>query len=105
MLVNNPNGSFLSSDHYTLDVLGSLSHFLQFRMQYVSRFNCCLCVEFRRVANLEKNVFHNIAAIWPLELEWFAFEQDVVEAPCLRCQHRRKPDLSFFHEKSEVYGT
>lgn len=75
MLIDDTDSCFLSPDYYTLDVVGCLAHFFQLCVDNVRRFNSGLCMEFRWVRDLEENIFHDIRAIWPLELEGFTLLQ------------------------------
>lgn len=72
LLVNNPDGSFLSSDSYALDVFCSLSEGFQFCMDDVSRFNGGLSMEFGGIGDFEEDVFHDVGRVRNLELKGLA---------------------------------
>ena len=54
---------------------------------------------------LEKHIFHHVRRVWALELEFSAFEQDIVETPCLGCQHGVVAAFATLHKQGEVHGT
>ena len=83
LLVDNPHSGFLRPDLDTLDVIGGLSKSLEFIVEGVGDFDGRLGVELGREGNLEENVLHDVGSVGTLELERFALEEDVVEAPSL----------------------
>jgi hypothetical protein len=124
LLVNNTNGRLLGSDPDTLDVIGSLTYLLQLSMNNVRRLHGGLRMELGGVGNLEKNILHDVRAIWNLELERLALnddtvqsqvvevdgyasylEEDIVEAPSLRSQNGRQALLALLDQESKVNST
>lgn len=58
-----------------------------------------------RVGHLEENVLHDVAAVGALELELLALEENVVEAPDRRRQHRRDALLALEDLEGQVHST
>lgn len=99
MLVDDTDSGFLGADTDAFDVFRGFAHFLQLFVDNVGSLNSSLGVELGRERDLEKNVFHDIGSIGPLEFERFTLgtmnsditvrdmsaylEQDVIETPCL----------------------
>lgn len=105
LLVDNPHSSFLRPDLDTLDVTGGLSESLEFIVEGVGDFYGRLGVELGREGDLEENILHNVRSVGTLELEWFALEENIVEAPSLGRQDRGHACLSLFDEERDVHGT
>jgi hypothetical protein len=72
LLIDNTDGSFLSTDPDALDVIRGLSESFELIVDGMSSFDSGLSVEFSRVGNLEENVLHDIGAVWSLEFKCFA---------------------------------
>ncbi len=95
-LVDDAYARFLSLDDYAVDLieLGS-----DLRMQGHGRFDRSLCVELGWERYLEKYVLHHIAAEGLRQRQRLAFEEHVLEAPCLGRQRRGIPHLTLEREE------
>jgi hypothetical protein len=56
------------------------------------------------IGNLEENVLHNVAAVWALELELVALEQDIVETPDGGREDSLKTALTPLNFENKVNG-
>ncbi len=74
-------------------------------MNDVSGLDGGLRVELGWVGDLEEHVLHHVRAERALELERFALEEHVVEAPRLCGEHRREARLALLDEVGKVDGT
>ena len=82
-LADDAHGRFLRGQHDAFDLVEPILHQ---RMQLDGGLRGGLGVELGREGDLEQHVFHDVAAVGPGELEAFAAEGDVVEAPARRGQ-------------------
>ena len=83
LLVDDANSGLLCSDDNTLYIGGTLSYRIQLAVENMGSLDSGLSMEFRRVRYLEKDILHDVFPIRPLELEWFALEEDVIKSPGL----------------------
>lgn len=91
LLVDDANAGFMRADGDFFYVSRCFSTRFQLRMNVFCRLNSGLRVEFRCsegqptprrlesewftwIGDLEENILHHVAAVWTLELEFFAFE-------------------------------
>ena len=58
-----------------------------------------------RIRHLEKHVLHHVAAVRPLEFKLLSLEEDVIETPDRRRQHRGNALLALQDLESQVDGT
>ena len=82
--VNDADAGFMRANGDFPDVGFGLAEFFQFTVNRHRRFHCCLRMEFSGEGNLEQHVFHHVRAVGALEFECVAFEQHIIESPCLR---------------------
>jgi len=84
LLVDDADAGFVRAACHLLDVLCGFAACLEVGVDLLRGFDGRLGVEFGGVGDFEEDVLHHVAAVGPLELEFPAFEQHVVEAPCGR---------------------
>ena len=97
LLANNADRRLLRADLDALDVVTRFSERLELLVQLHGRLDRSLRMELGR-HELEQHVFHNVRAVWTLELERLALEKHVVKAPRFGRQHRVVPALAALHE-------
>jgi hypothetical protein len=122
LLVDNPDASLMSPVGNLLDVLGALAHSCQLPVDNLRALNGGLRVELgcqglivnssnshfcklTWVGNLEENVLHDVAAVWALELELVALEQNVIETPDGGGQNSGNTALTLLDLQDEVDST
>lgn len=81
LLIDDSDASLVGSACNLLDIFGSLAHVLQNLVDFLRALNRGLRVELSWIRYLEEDILHDIAAIFSLELELLALEQDIVETP------------------------
>ncbi len=81
LLIDNTDTSLMGTALDMLDILSRLPHINELLADSGRGLNGGLGVELGRVGHLEEHVLHDVAAIWALELERLALEENVVETP------------------------
>lgn len=81
LLINDANTSLMGTASDVLDIRRALAHSSKLVVDVLSRLDSGLRVELGGVGHLEQHVLHHVAAVPALELERFALEEHVVEAP------------------------
>ena len=100
-LVDDAYARFLRLDDDLPDVIDTV---LDVLVQCHCSFDRGLRMKFRRVGNLEQHIFHDVAAVLPLELERLVPEEHVVEAPGFRRQCGRISHLAAHRDQREAHG-
>jgi len=104
LLVDDADAGFVRAACHLLDVLCGFPACLEVGVDLLRGFDGGLGVEFGGVGDFEEDVLHHVAAVGPLEHEFPAFEQHVVEAPCGRREHGRHAGLASLDFEHEVHG-
>src|SRR5208282_5868280 len=79
LLVDDADSRLVGGD---LDFIYLVYSVLHNRVELHCTLHSSLRVELRREGYLKEHVFHHVRTVWPLELEFIALEEDVVETPC-----------------------
>ena len=104
LLVNDADAGLVGAARDMLNVLSRLAHGNQLLADFLGGLNGGLGVELGWVGDLEQDVLHDVRAVWALELEWLALEEDIVETPDWSGENGRNTWLAGLDLQGEVDG-
>jgi hypothetical protein len=95
------DGGLVRADRDLADVRDAVA---DLRVQLHRGLRGGLGMELGGEADLEQDVLHHVAAVWPLEAERLTLEERVVEAPCAGGQCRRVAHLARARDEREAHA-